>query len=303
MYDYYIEENLPGSSFATTLKPLYLSGLFFGLGVACKWYTLYGLPGLILLIVLAKYGQYKGLVKYRNKKSLKQYSWSKVGPLLNIRRTSLYSILFFIVVPGVIYLAAYLPFMMVKGSGHGLFDVFYRQFSMLKSQTTVDIPYECVSPWWSWPLVLVPCNFSNYSGLPGGKVSVIFSMGNPAIWWLMIPAAIAAMVIAIKKRDQKLLFLLIAFSFQYFPWALVSRATYIYHFISVMPLGILLIVAVIKYIDDRYPKAKFAINTYFIIVIFLFFMFYPVLSGMAVNPSYIKDHLIWFKSWQFLNHC
>lgn len=36
---------------------------------------------------------------------------------------------------------------------------------------------------------------------------------------------------------------------------------------------------------------------YAALVVVLFIMFYPVISGKAVDPSYVQKYLKWFDSW------
>ena len=52
-----------------------------------------------------------------------------------------------------------------------------------------------------------------------------------------------------------------------------------------------------KKIVDEKPKWKKAMYVYAALVVVLFIMFYPVISGKAVDPSYVQKYLKWFDSW------
>ena len=58
MTDYYLQKSYQ-KGFYKSLKPLFLSGLFFGLGAATKWSALFGAPGLAFIFFMAKYSEYK----------------------------------------------------------------------------------------------------------------------------------------------------------------------------------------------------------------------------------------------------
>lgn len=296
MYDYYSNKSY-SLGFKQSMKPLVLSGLFFGLGVACKWIALYGAPGLALLFLLAKREEYRDYTALSRKKS-SEHAWVKIFIPVYIKKTMLFCVLFFIVVPAVIYLLSYIPYMM---AGHGFSEVLERQIFMIKRQINVVYTKEFVSQWWSWPLILTPCRYIEGVGLPSDRVSTIFAMGNPAIWWAGILSVIAMVAAAFNKRDKKMVLIITAVAFQYLPWMLVTRATFIYHFFSVVPFMILALVYTIKYLLERFPKVKVGVYIYLGITVVLFIMFYPILSGMEVDKSYVSNYLIWFKGfWKFL---
>ena len=52
-----------------------------------------------------------------------------------------------------------------------------------------------------------------------------------------------------------------------------------------------------KKIVEWKPKWKPYMFVYAGLAVALFFMFYPVLSGVAVNPHYVDTFLRWFDSW------
>ena len=91
-----------------TLKPLALSGLFFGVGAACKWTSIYAGAGLAVLLAGSLIARYLDFVQVNardndaDKARVKDY-WT-----LCIK-TLLWCVLFFIAIPFAIYFASYLP--------------------------------------------------------------------------------------------------------------------------------------------------------------------------------------------------
>jgi dolichyl-phosphate-mannose-protein mannosyltransferase len=154
------------------------------------------------------------------------------------------------------------------------------------------------SKWWQWPIMTKPLWAYSGTDVTPGKTSTITILGNPAIWWIGIIAIISSIFIAVKKHDRKIVVVLVAIAAQYLPWVLIPRIAFIYHFFSIVPFAILAIVYVIKNIEEKYPKARYMVYVYLTVVALLFIWFYPVLSGMEVDSSYIAN-LRWLKSWIF----
>jgi dolichyl-phosphate-mannose--protein O-mannosyl transferase len=259
------------------------AGAAFGIGAACKWIVLYAGCGIGLLVI------FRTILDVKNK-----IDFPEKGTVVFLIHRCAICIVAFVIIPAAIYLLAYLPFMNLQGSGHDLADVFKMQKFMFTYHKTLHATHPFSSPWWSWPFDLRPIWMYMGTGLPSGTASSIVSFGNPAIWWLSIPAIFATLLIALKNRDSALKVVLIALAFQYLPWVGINRLTFIYHFFSVIPFVILCIVAVIKDMNLRFHD----IRAYFLVTGGFFIIYYPVLSGMNISSRYI-DKLKLFPSWLF----
>ena len=90
----------------------------------------------------------------------------------------------------------------------------------------------------------------------------------------------------------------VAYALQYFPWILVTRCAFIYHYFTSVPFMILMIVYCIDYFMEKKRFSKPMLFVYLGLVFVLFVLFYPALSGMPVSENYIKA-LRWFPSWYF----
>jgi len=202
------------------------------------------------------------------------------------------------VIPALIYLLAYLPYLALPGPGHGLADVLRLQQHMLNYHRTLHAQHPFASAWWTWPLDLRPVWMYSGAGLPEGTVSSIACFGNPAIFWLAVPAVACAALIAVRRRDARLGVVLTALLFQYLPWVGINRLAFIYHFFSTVPFVILCLVATLRELELRVPRARALTWGYLGVAAGLFALFYPVLSGLQVPQGYVQQ-LKWLPSWIF----
>ena len=268
-------------------RTLLLAGAAFGIGAACKWIALYAGCGMALLVVL------------RTAAELRRRDFpAACGPAGFLLRRIAVCLIAFGVIPALIYLLAYLPFLALPGPGHDLADVFRLQAHMLNYHRTLQATHPFSSPWWSWPLDLHPMWMYTGTGLPEGAASSIASFGNPAIFWLGIPAVAMTAFLAVRKRDAGLGVVLAALLCQYLPWVGINRLAFIYHFFSTVPFLILCIVAALRSVELRYPRFRAVTWGYLGIAAGLFILFYPVLSGLQVSQNYL-DALKWLPTWFF----
>jgi dolichyl-phosphate-mannose--protein O-mannosyl transferase len=284
--------------FRLSLKPLFLSGLMFGLGVASKWIAAYGAAGLAIVFFTAKYLEYRDYKKISKNSDATEPEWYSGFISKNIVVTLLLCVLFFIVIPAVIYYYSYTPFMEVPGAKKGLELVIDYQKRMYDYHSNLKATHSFSSPWYEWPIIYKPTWFYSGSDVAPGNASTIVTMGNPAIWWVGMAAFFTSIYIAFKKRDKKMLVIFAAIIFQYMPWVMVPRITWIYHFFSTVPFMIICIVYVLKEMYDRNRIKSKTIITYLAICALLFVLFYPALSGLEVPKIYINC-LRWFTSWIF----
>ncbi|MFC2155316.1 phospholipid carrier-dependent glycosyltransferase [Acidobacteriota bacterium] len=289
----YVSMDIYRDSLKRTLPPLFLSGLFFGLGAACKWITLYGGVGLALIFFTSLYLRF-----HEYKKS--EYA-PPPHPHYRVFITLGLCILFFIIIPLITYTLSYIPFMMVPGPGHELGDVADYQVHMYDYHSKLKETHPFSSQWWQWPIMKTPAWYYNGEhNLPEGKTSSIAAFGNPAIWWIGIIAVLASLITVLKNRCGPMLVILTGFACQYLIWAVSPRdCTFIYHFFGALPFMILCITYMIKYLEEKFPKSKPVVYGYLLFVFILFVMFYPILSGMVVSKTYVASFLRWFKTWYF----
>ena len=211
-----------------------------------------------------------------------------------------------------IYFLTYIPDML---AGRSFLGVLNLQEQMYIYQSTLKATHPFASPWYSWPFMFNPLSANTHvplwlevASLPNGTESTIVLLGNPAVWWLGFAAIIALTVFTVLKIFKKqfsfslknnlpAVFILVIFFFQWLVYIFISRITFIYHFYSNVPLLCLGSAFIVnKYWNNKWGK-MLAI-AYFAIVVALFILFYPVISGEPISTSFINS-LHWFKSWVF----
>lgn len=284
---------------------LALSGLFFALGVASKWISLYAAVGLAVLFfkeIYDRYIEYKDSVKYLTldtaTEDIEKYKLCR--KIKNTFRkhtvkTIAWAVVFFIIVPLVVYIMSYIPFMMIPGPGHGLKDVLDYQQRMYKYHSGLVATHPYQSPWYQWPIMLRPMWYYSADKYLPGKLSNIVAMGNPAVWWIGIVTFISMVVVGVKKKDKKAFFIIVGALSNYMPWMLISRIVFIYHYFATVPFIILSIVYTAAQLCEKKRSRRFYVYGYMILVVVLFVIFYPSLSGAVVDKGYAWGFLSWFE--------
>ncbi len=309
---YFMERYINLSFYDTSLKktwiPLGACGIAFGFGVASKWTGAYAGAGLAVIFFAQLFLRYR---EYRYalgtpKKSSNGISHKHIIATFqtNTKRTILFCIIFFVVIPFTIYLLSYIPF--VDSYRPGLFEKMLKnQETMFKYHSALDATHPYSSTWSEWPIMKRPI-FYYSNKLEGTLRQGISSFGNPLVWWAGIPALFYTAYLAIRKKQKTALFLCIAFLAQYLPWTLVSRCTFIYHYFPSVPFITLSIGYCFMQLKegDWFSKHKRSfyglLLGYALAAFILFLMFYPVISGSPVSYEYVDKYLRWMDSWVFI---
>ncbi len=206
-------------------------------------------------------------------------------------------ILFFIVIPIIIYLLCYLLFPNVYGyDQNSIGGIINQTKNMFDYHSQLTATHDFSSEWYTWPIMTKPVWY--YVGYYGGNIkSTIVGIGNPAIWWFGILATLFVLVSSIFKRKKEMLFILAFILCTYLPYIFIGRVMFMYHYFPTLPFVMLAIVAFMKWITEKLKNNSFYIF-YVALVILLFLIFYPVVSGMLTTSDYV-DSLKWFSSWIF----
>lgn len=276
-----------------------MSGVCMGLGVASKWTGVYAGLGLAVLFFVDLYRRYR---EYRFAKTQKSGSSNGIAYSTVVKKyknyawnTILVCCIFFVFVPILIYIMAYIPF--DDSSGAGLITMLLKnQETMFSYHSDLVSEHPYSSFWYQWPLMVRPIFY--YSRQVTDTVSEgISAFGNPLVWFAGIPAVVYMFYLLFKKRDKNALFLLVGYFAQYLPWMLISRTTYIYHYFPSVPFVTLMIgYSIYNIVGGNKKRIKWAI-LYATAAVALFALFYPVLSGHAVEVEFVKTWLKWFDKW------
>ena len=301
-----------------SLIPLALSGLFMGLAIASKWIGLYAAVGLALLFFVAIYRQYRvsnvacGLDVEHAKLDDSQKAHVRVAQDFTLKRiliTCGFCVIFFVLVPCVIYYLCYIPYLSPTGPVT-LKRVIDAQIGMLNYHSTpglgMDHPFQ--SPWWQWPFILKPMWFAQDSYEPAGYASTIMCIGNPWVFYLGAIAMLGALVacaakylnlrsgVSLRQGDGDLTLPVLAVGFlaQYLPWVLVPRSMYIYHYFASVPFIILATAWWLDRLPRSRPRLRMGVMALYLVGALVFFvMFFPYASGWLTSTGWL-DAMKWF---------
>ncbi len=294
IYDYFIKKPYK-VGLKKSLVPLFLCGVVLGIGAATKWIAMYGAVGLMLIFIITKLDEIACYTAYRQyglSSDLFNKFWSRY-----FLKTALACVLFFLIIPGIVYFASYTSIMLVPGNG--VKEFINNQSYMYNFHNDLNIKHSYSSPWWAWPIMAKPIWFYGSKALAAENLtSSIICMGNPLIWWFSIPALITGIVLAIRRKDRYMIVPILGALFQYIPWMVVRRMAFIYHYFSVMPFLIIIMVYCIKIFYGYGKMARKIVYIYLLLTALLFIMFYPILSGVIV-PKWYASLLQWFPGWSF----
>lgn len=304
MYKYYCT-SFYDTKFGKTLIPLGLSGIFMGMGIASKWTGVYagcGLAVLFFMTLFKRYREYRYALSYPNEST---DGISHKFVIENFKKytvkTILFCVGFFVAIPVLIYGLSYIPYLQADGM-QGIKSILDNQSAMLTyhGKTVVNSTHSFSSHWYEWPIMARPIWY--FSGTVTNTVKEgISSFGNPAVWWTSIAAFIYMIYLAVRYKDKTALFLVIAYLAQLVSWIPVTRITFIYHYFPCVPFLVLMLGYAILKLYNENKNVKYFAFGYAAVVIILFAMFYPVLSGHPVNVEYVKNYLKWFDSWVLIS--
>jgi len=132
--------------------------------------------------------------------------------------------------------------------------------------------------------------------------STISAFGNPAVWWVCSACTgilCARLIAGRSKPDKGIFVLLIGLGANYLPWVLVTRCTFAYHFFASVPFIVFITVWLIREFDERHPKLRRMKWAYLGLVVLLFALFYPVISGAPASIGYVRA-FEWLPGWTFM---
>ena len=320
----FTQSNFNCQKISKSLVPLALCGLFFGIGAATKWLCIYAGAGLAVIFFITLYKRYKeyrfareqllahetgrasdsgGLSLYRS--IVRKYK-------INVALILCWCVLFFIIIPAVIYVASYYPYtVVIQGEAYQFIvpgnlkehhSIIGNQFYMLNYHSTLnpDHVHPFSSMWYTWPLDVRPVLFFNGHNDANYTTSTLSTMGNPLLWWAGVVACFWLIIDSArgKHRNYGVMFTAIAALSQFMPWWFVTREVFIYHYFATVPFLIILVVYWLKNIESDFKYGKYFMWEFVIACIAMFALFYPVITGIPFNTDYITN-LRWLPSWPF----
>lgn len=240
-------------------KKIFLSSLMLGLALSSKWTAFWLVPIL-------------------------------VGGLILFKRKPKFEYLLFLVIPSLIYVFSYLPFF---ASGHSFSQFIELQGQMWWYHTGLAATHPFQSSWWSWPILYRPIWL--FTQTRDALVSNIYAMGNPLIFWFGLIAVLLTGIKGVLERNNKLLFLIVAYLGFFLPWALSPRIMFLYHYLPSLPFLALSSGWLFSRLWAR--GARLIVLSFLIFTFSFFIFFYPHWTGIFV-PRWLDNLYYWLPSWR-----
>jgi len=180
------------------------------------------------------------------------------------------------------------------------------------------------SPWFSWPWAIRPMSYYFDRWDAGDRVMItdVHALGTPLLWWfstLAIAATIAIVAfwlgrIVLRDRVGQLhlasavnlvspihlsvgSFLAFSYGANLLPWALVSRCTYIYHYMGASVFSFIALAWVLDRVWQRPELVLRAIAPTFVLACFVAFAFWlPIFLGLPISSEAFELRM-WMDSW------
>lgn len=298
-----------GSRLRSSILPLFLCGLFWGIGCASKWTVVYAGVGLALLWLL-------GLIFKGREWNILAAARAEDPTLPRLPRFAPYvigtialSVVFFVVIPVCIYVASYLPYATAKAAQTedgavtlmGLLNIVWdNQVFMLTYHQGVHDSHPYESYWYQWIFDARPILYYrdlDYAQTEGIK-SLFASFNNPLVSWGGLLSFLAVLIQTIRRKCGKGLFILIAVLSQFVPWLGIGRTLFAYHY---FPTILFLVFAISYLMDDMLTRRRrgygLAVYGFTGCTAALYALFYPALTGLYMPTWYSEVFLRWFPSW------
>ncbi len=259
-----------------TIAWLLAGGVFGGLGLASKWPVIYGLAAIGLLMMWDGFS--------RRETSI----WRVAGGFLP---SVLVMAFCYAVIPLGIYLLTYAPYSTL---GHDFAEFLKLQQSMFDYHSTLTATHPFGSPWYGWPFGYRAVYLFVHAST-GGRAE-IWTIPNLVVTFGGLVAMGALAHRALRLRSVALAVVVVGAAVQYLPWIAVTRVTFMYHYLPVVPfLAIALAWLVTVGLRGwKYQKAAIVGVTSAAIAMFAFI--YPMLVGWTMPIWYldlVRDVLPW----------
>ena len=282
-----------GAPLRKTALPLFLCGLFWGIGCACKWTVIYAGAGLALLWLLGL------LLRYREwKRDPKGFDFVSF-----VLSTTSLSVIYFVLLPSVIYTASYIPYATAQGklTLDSLINTMWsNQEFMFTYHQGVHSPHPYQSSWYQWIFDARPILYYRDLDLANteGVKSLFASFNNPLVSWAGLLAFFAMAIQTVRRKCGRGLFILIAILSQFLPWLSIGRTLFAYHY---FPTILFLVFAIAYLMNDMLERnrkgASLAVYGFTGCTAALYAIFYPALTGLYMPLWYSEVFLRWFPSW------
>ncbi|HTR92105.1 MAG TPA: phospholipid carrier-dependent glycosyltransferase [Trebonia sp.] len=197
-----------------------------------------------------------------------------------------------------------------------LYSLFQYHKEMLQFGVGLKSPHPYMSQPWDWFVISRPVSFywEGFSD-PAGQhlwtkpnsvgpyAAEVLAIGNPAIWWISLPAMLFCLGWWLTRRDWRAGAALLGVAAGWVTWLpFVSRTKFYYYALEFEPFLIICIVLCLGLImgaaSSRLHRAIGSVvaGLYVLAVLVVFWYFYPILSGKVIPYSDWLSHM-WYSGW------
>ena len=260
-----------------------LSGLCFGLSVACKWSGLFALAVSIVIVAVIRLMQ-GWRTRFADGNALDWYR-----PELWPDFKSSHFAACFVLIPLVVYLMSFVPLY-----GLSLPDIWEAQRRIFGDNTTTAIAgHTYMSSWPSWPYLARPVWYL-FDKIADDRIAAVVFLGNPLVLWPAL-AAIGVCLrdwIVTRRLDA---FLVVAFYFGiWLAWAMLPRTLgFIYYYLPAATIASLALVYALR----RGNSPRWLLWGYVAVAFAGFVAMLPVSAAFVGTSMATFNRLIWFQSW------
>jgi dolichyl-phosphate-mannose-protein mannosyltransferase len=198
-----------------------------------------------------------------------------------------------------------------------LYSLFVYHREMVQFGVGLNSRHPYMSQPWDWFVITRPVAFywNSYSdaaglhlakaGTTGPYVQEVLAIGNPAIWWMSLPAAAFCLGWWLTRRDWRAGAALLCVAAGWVSWLpFVSRTKFYYYALEFEPFLIICIVLCLGLIIGPAGQAASARRVigavvaggYVLAALLLFWWFYPILAGKVIPYSHWYS-LMWYRGW------
>jgi dolichyl-phosphate-mannose--protein O-mannosyl transferase len=197
-----------------------------------------------------------------------------------------------------------------------LYSLFHYHVQMVQFMVGLHTPHPYMSQPWDWFFLTRPVAFywNSYTdpsglhvakaGTTGPWVQEVLAIGNPAIWWVSIPAMAVCLGWWLTRRDWRAGAALLGVAAGWATWLpFHSRTKFFYYALEFEPFVIICIVLCLGLMIGpvtagmmRRVSGALLAGVYVLAVLVLFWYFYPILAGKIIPYSDWLSHM-WYRGW------
>ena len=197
-----------------------------------------------------------------------------------------------------------------------LYSLFEYHKEMVQFGVGLSTRHPYMSQPWDWFFITRPVAFfwTSYSdpaglhpaaaGKTGPWVQEVLAMGNPAIWWVSIPAVAFCLGWWLTRRDWRAGAAVLCVAAGWVSWLpFVSRTKFYYYALEFEPFLIICIVLCLGLMIGtaaagplRRAVGSVLAGVYVLAALVLFWYFYPILAGKIIPYSDWLSHM-WYSGW------